>query len=328
MQIDNFTTPSLLIFTSISALVIIFFLQNYLRRESLKQTYTLMFTQSKIFYLRYIFLILAIIISSLSIFKFSHYDTSPSSNSGLDIVFVLDVSKSMNVVDVKVSGTQYSRLQYTKKKISEYIISHEQNRYGLVIFAGDGISISPLSENHDRFLTNLAWVNYSNIATQWTDLAKALELWYARFGISENDIGTALVLISDGWDSEDTSELWIFEDINSNEIATQVLGVGTKKWWPIPIWSDAFGTPVFQKYQWNIVTPKLNTRVLKDVANNISWEYGLLTDFENQLDDIEKKSLQNTKDKYKQEYTNILVAIASIFFILYLLFPYYIRWRK
>ena len=319
---------SLVIFATIWIVAISLLLQNYIRRESLRQIYTLMFTQTKLFYLRYIFLVIALLIASLSLFKLNHYQSTPSSSLGLDIVFVLDVSKSMNVVDIQNRTGNKSRLAYSKQQIEQYIQSNDNNRYGLIIFAGDSISISPLTDNYDRFLTNLSGVNYSNIATQWTNLLTALELGYARFNISEADTGRALVLISDGWDSEDTSDIWIFKDINADKIATQVLGVGTKLWWPIPIGKDSFGDTLFQKYNWKIVTPKLNSKVLKNVAGALAWEYGLLKNFNTQLSGIEKKAVAKTQDKYKRDLNYILVAIASIFFILYLLFPYFIAWRR
>jgi len=291
-----------------------------MRREKIKTVYRLLFTQNKLFYLRYVFLISSLIIISLGIFKISYFGENQSSWESQDVVFVLDVSKSMNTIDIKQGS--YSRLDYSKIKISEYMSKYPQNRYGLVIFAGDALSLSPLSNNIDHLLTNLSQVNYTNIAKQWTNLESALELGYARFWISDWNTGKALIVISDGWDSDDTIDSTILSNINPDEIASFVFWVWSGRGWAIPIGKDPFWEIVFQTYQWQQVITKINTSLLKDLADSIDGEYNSLEDLWDQLDTIEKKALQNSLDAYKKSIANILWAISLILFILYLLFPY------
>lgn len=71
---------------------------------------------------------------SIGIFKINYFDSSTiTHNEGLDIVFVLDVSKSMNTIDIQ--NNSYSRLEYAKAQIRSYLSSHPENKYALVIFA-------------------------------------------------------------------------------------------------------------------------------------------------------------------------------------------------
>ncbi|MDR1987837.1 MAG: VWA domain-containing protein [Candidatus Peribacteria bacterium] len=50
-------------------------------------------------------------------------------------MFVLDVSKSMNVFDIFSNNSSYNRLEFAKKAISDFITNNSENRYSLVIFA-------------------------------------------------------------------------------------------------------------------------------------------------------------------------------------------------
>ncbi len=329
MQIDNINTLSLLLSLALLIGMVFLLLRNYIAREKLKQIYKLLFDQNRLFYLRYIFLVCSLLIISLGIFKIWYYSNPLwDNNKWLDVVFVLDVSKSMNTRDVKVWQTSYSTLEYSKEKIAEYMSTHPRNRYALVIFAWDGISISPLTNNLDSFLSSLARVSYTNIGEQWSDLAKALELGYTRFGISESDIGKALILISDGWDDDDAPDLAVVSELNKHNIPTQILWIWSSVWWPIPMWADPFWNPLFQMYQWERVITKLNKDLLKDLARSVEWEYDSLVNFDTQLDNISKKALQHAWERYKQDVAWVLGMIAALLFILYLLFPYIFRWKR
>ncbi|MDR2640906.1 MAG: hypothetical protein LBC61_06525 [Candidatus Peribacteria bacterium] len=53
----------------------------------------------------------------------------------MDIIFALDVSKSMNVIDIFSNNSSYSRLEFAKGAISDFVSNNLENRYSLVIFA-------------------------------------------------------------------------------------------------------------------------------------------------------------------------------------------------
>ncbi len=325
MQID--LTPSTLsLFLIIVVVSSILMWWNYSKRESLKTTYTLLFTQSKIFYIRYILLIFSLIIMSVAIFKIWYFWSNTPTGKNLDVVFVLDVSKSMNTIDVE--NGSWSRLDYSKIKISEYMNQHPENRYGLVIFAGDALSLSPLSNNISHLLTNLSQVNFTNIVKQWTSLDQALELGYARFWISDSDTWKALILISDGWDSNDSLDLSILKNINSQNIPSFIFWVGSSSGGPIPIWKDPFWNIVFQTYQWQQVITRLNTDLLKQLADTIDGEYNLVSSLWNQLDHIATKATKLTQQKYTKSFAHILATFSFILFILYLIFPYIWKLKK
>lgn len=208
------------------------------------------------------------------------------------------------------------------------MVQQPQNRYGLVIFAGDALSLSPLSHNIDHLLSNLSRVNYTNIAKQWSYLAQALELGYARFWISPSATGKALILISDGWDSDDTLDIKRLPELNTNNIASFIFWVWSKQGWPIPIWKDPFWKTVFQTYQWQQVNTRLNSTTLKTLAESIDADYNSLENFANQLDTIQTKAGQYSPPRYKKSIAPVLATLGLILFILYLLFPYIWKTKK
>ena len=98
------------------------------------------------------------------LFDITSSDRSEPGKSNKDIVFVLDVSKSMLTQDTPQANT--SRLDTAKYHIREYVLKYPDHRYSLVIFAGDALSISPLSSNIDHFLTGLSRVGHQQVLHQ------------------------------------------------------------------------------------------------------------------------------------------------------------------
>lgn len=190
----------------------------------------------------------------------------------LDIVFVLDVSKSMNVLDYNDSNYMYSRLDITKNMISNYVAKNTENRYGLVIFAWDAISVSPLTFDHDIFLTFLSSVDYKNLSVQWSNFEKATELWVNRF--NDEDRSKVMILLSDGGDVEDKINYDSIKKVFKwKNISSFVFWVWTQDWWKIPTWRDMFWNIIYQKYNNSLVVSKLNESNLKSLARSIWWEY-------------------------------------------------------
>lgn len=326
MQIDNFHILTLWAWLLLSWWAAVLFYRNYILRERLKAKYTLLFSQSKYFYIRPLSLVLCLIIISLSIFNIHVYQTSLLPSWGQDIVIVLDVSKSMETRDIE--DEKYSRLEYAKAQIRSYINSHPENRYSLVIFAGDALSMVPLTNNREHFFHHLSKLNYTHIGKQGTDLVTASELGYTRFGISEWDTGKALILISDGWDQQDTLDTTLLSSLNPDNIASFIFGVGTKRGGPIPIGQDPFWDMLFQTYGWQQVITTLNSDLLKDLAKSLGGSYHHITDFSAQLDTIQTKALQSSQDKHKSDISGVLALLGVILFVFYLLFPYTWLWRK
>lgn len=71
------------------------------------------------------------------------------------IVFVLDVSHSMNVADMVGDGTTDRRLNVAKNMIHATIKNNEEQSYGLIIFSQNSLYHIPATQDHELFLTHL-----------------------------------------------------------------------------------------------------------------------------------------------------------------------------
>ncbi len=143
-----------IIFIIIISIIIWWLSVIFIKTNLIKKKYKLLFKKWST--IKYIFLALSFIILSLWIFDIKWWEkTTKTESKWIDIVFVLDVSKSMNALDFHDNNYLYSRLTATKSMISNFVSNHPNDRVGLIIFAGDAHSISPLTLDHDTFLTFL-----------------------------------------------------------------------------------------------------------------------------------------------------------------------------
>ena len=156
---------------------------------------------SKYFYFKFLFLFFSFFSIFLSIFWIKYFPWDKEQRMGIDIVFVLDVSKSMNVADVRGDWGNYLRLDFAKKSIWDFVLKNKNNRYSLVIFAWDAKSTLPLTNDIDLFLTFLQKADYRDFENQWTSFEKAVKLAENRLLYTENK-AKAVVFVSDWWDDD------------------------------------------------------------------------------------------------------------------------------
>ena len=242
----------------------------------------------------------------------------------LDVMIVLDVSKSMNAEDIQDSTWIYSRMNTAKSLVSNIVINNPKNRYGLVVFAWEAINVSPLTSDSQVFLTFLSWVDYRNVNEQGTDLLAAYSLWLERF-IDDENHGKSLLVITDGWDEDDDIDYDSIKKLLRDWSATQsVIGIWTEDWAKIIRGRDIFWDINYEQYKGKDVISKLNKDTLETLADLEGWEYyeieklSDLDNFENIFSEIEKKSIeqawwQNTLDASR--YISFLAFIMFIFFV-------------
>jgi len=249
---------------------------------------------------------------------------------GIDMVFTLDVSKSMRAIDMNIGSRNIDRLGMAKKMIENYVIDNPSNRYGLVIFAGEAFVSTPLTLDHSAFVTFLSDVSYSDISTQGTDLNKALDASIDRFAINDSEEdeqrSKSIVLISDGGEDMNGDIDNFVDTAKEMNIKIFTIGVGSTKGVPIPEGQDFFGRMNYKQFQGKTVKTKLYEKPLKDIARKTSGEY-FHAKKENDLKKISKKikNLQtsvikrdlvgNKDDKYQY-----FLFPAFVFFMIYIFF--------
>ena len=249
MELTNLNYTTFSIFIIVTLWIWYLSYKFYLKNINFNKNYKLLSTW-KYFYLKYIFLLTSFLIILLNIFWVKIWEKQNRNEAKwVDMMFVLDVSKSMNVADITDNNYAYTRLDIIKKSISNFVVKHENDRFWLVIFAWDAVSTVPLTTDHDIFLTFLENVDYRNLTVQWSDFEKAVSLWVDRFSTTD-DRSKVLTFISDWWDNEDIVNYENISEISKKTpwINYFVVWIWTKTWWKIITWRDAFWNINFQTY--------------------------------------------------------------------------------
>lgn len=146
-----------------------------------------------------------------------------------NVMFLLDVSNSMNVEDL---AEETNRLEKAKNIIINTLPKLSGHRVGLVVFAGEAHSIMPLTTDFSSLENFLQAIETSTIKVQGTDFLKAMQVADLKFKSSLQSVKN-VVLISDGEDNEGNDKKAI--DLAQKEnIRITSLGIGSEVGGAIP----------------------------------------------------------------------------------------------
>lgn len=239
-----------------------------------------------------------------------------------NIIFVLDVSNSMNAEDI-----QPNRLTQAKNIIINALPKLKNDRVGVVVFAGDAISIMPLTNDYTAAETYLDAISTDIIKIQGTDFLKAIQATTVKFKqIAKGS--RKIVLISDGEDNEDNTGTAIRE-ANNQGISVTTVGVGTEEGAPIP--SYLFGQLMGYKSDMNgeTVISKLQPDALKKIANATGGNYidgnnldTAVNEVATSINTTKSGTMLRVKSQNGIHYYQYFLAIAAfILFFIYLFNP-------
>jgi len=221
----------------------------------------------------------------------------------------------MDTEDINDGDTKISRLTMTKKIIENEIGNHPENHYWAIAFAGQALIISPLT-NDTNIFSNLVWNLNSNLIQEgWTNITDAIKLGLKRFsGSIKNDTPKSIVILTDGEDVENSINMNdIKKEIqDTKNISLNIIGIGTENGWPIPMWRDLFGNPIYKNYQWETVISKLWKNTLISLAG-LFWTNAQYVDSSGQSDIIKNIVTAVTNRTYLSK--NLVTTDKSQYFI-------------
>lgn len=144
----------------------------------------------------------------------------PTRASSLDTVFVLDVSRSMNTVDIGES-----RLERARKLIADLMKLSAHKRFGLVVYAGNASLECPLTDDFVFFATQLQNASRGSVTLGGTRIADAIR-FAARTAFDDaSSSARELILISDGGDESQASSAALSE-LAAKSIRLRIVGIG------------------------------------------------------------------------------------------------------
>jgi Ca-activated chloride channel homolog len=186
---------------------------------------------------------------------------------GVDIVFAVDVSKSMLAEDIAPN-----RLEKAKRLVSEIINQLASDRIGIIAYAGQAYPQLPITTDYGAAKMFLQNMNTDMLTSQGTAINEAIELATTYYD-DEEQTNRVLFIVSDGEDHSGGTTLKAVEEAIEAGIQIFTIGVGKSKGAPIPIKRNGVVESLKKDRQGEVVITKLNEAVLQDIANEGDGEY-------------------------------------------------------
>ena len=185
---------------------------------------------------------------------------------GVDIVFAIDVSKSMLAEDIAPN-----RLEKSKQIVSKIIEELGSDRVGIIIYAGNAYPLLPITTDHGAARMFLQNAHPEMVSSQGTAINEALDLAKTFFD-DDTQTNRFLFIISDGEDHEENSAETAAELVDLG-IKTYTIGIGTNKGSPIPVKRNGKFIGYKKDRDDEVVITKLNVETLKDIADKGDGSY-------------------------------------------------------
>ena len=237
---------------------------------------------------------------------------------GIEVMICLDVSKSMLSTDISPN-----RLEKSKQILSKLIDNLQDDKIGLIVFAGDAYVQLPITSDRVSAKMFLSSINPSMVPVQGTAIGNAVRLAIRSFSPNEASDKT-IVLITDGENHEDDA-VGAVKAATEKGITVNVLGVGLPTGAPIPIGGN---NNFLKDKEGNVVISKLNEEMCKEIAatgngiyvrtDNTNTSLKVLQQELNKMSksDIESKVYTAYDEKYAILAWIILFILIVEFFIL------------
>ena len=177
--------------------------------------------------------------------------------SGVEAVIALDISNSMLAEDVTPS-----RLEKAKKLISRLVDTFNNDKVGMIVFAGEAFTQLPITSDYVSAKMFLESINPSLITTQGTDIGAAIRLAMKSF--TPNDgVGRAIVVITDG-ENHEGGAIEAAKEAAEKNMQVFILGIGSPDGSPIP---EERGSNHFRKdKEGNVIVTRLNEQMCQEIA--------------------------------------------------------------
>ncbi len=214
--------------------------------------------------------------------------TRSRSTEGIDIMMAVDVSTSMLAQDLRPN-----RLEATKQVASDFIKGRPSDRIGLVIYAGESYTQTPLTTDHAILINSLEDVR-NGLIQDGTAIGLGLATSVNRLKESKTK-SKVIILLSDGVNNTgNIAPLTVAEWAKEFNIRVYTIGIGTKGKARMPAGYNLRGSLIYQKMEVDI-----DEELLKEIAGQTGGEYYRATD-NKKLAEIYQEIDRLEKDKLKE----------------------------
>jgi Ca-activated chloride channel family protein len=184
---------------------------------------------------------------------------------GVEVIIALDVSNSMLAEDIKPN-----RLERSKQAIERLVDQLDNDKIGLIVFAGDAYTQIPVTIDYISAKMFLSSVNTEIVPKQGTSLGAAINLGIRSFSPSNTESRT-MVIITDGENHED-DPLTAAEEAKRAGVIIYTIGIGSPEGSPIPITTGG-RTDFLKDREGNTVVTRLDEKILQEIALSTGGKY-------------------------------------------------------
>jgi Ca-activated chloride channel homolog len=248
---------------------------------------------------------------------------------GIDIVFAMDVSKSMLAEDIAPS-----RLEKSKQIVSQIINQLGNDRIGIVAYAGSAFPVLPITTDYGVAKMFLQSINTDIVSSQGTSLDEAIKLSATYFD-DKSKTSKLLIMISDGEDHSEGADS-AAEEANKLGMKIITIGVGTENGSTIPLRRNGVIESFKRDNNNEVVITKLNKEGLTTIAKTTKGGYvdgkntkAVLDYVKNALDNIQKTEFESTQmADFQSQFQWFLGFAFALLFLDVFLFERKTKWLE
>jgi Ca-activated chloride channel family protein len=242
--------------------------------------------------------------------------TRIKTTKGIDIVMAIDVSASMLARDLKPN-----RLEALKTVAARFINARPNDRIGLVEYAGESYTRTPLTSDKSIVLSSLNSIKYNTIITGGTAIGMGLATSVNRLKDSRAK-GKVIILLTDGVNNSGFIDPKIASELALEfGIKVYTIGLGTNGMALSPIGIKDDGT-----FQYGSVQVEIDEGLLREIANTTGGKYfratsnTKLAEIYEEINKLEKTEIEETKYKsYDEKYRPLVIFAFGLLMLEFIL---------
>ena len=262
-------------------------------------------------------LALGLLITALARPRTSETSSKTKTTRGIDIVMAIDVSASMLAKDLRPN-----RLEALKSVASQFIKGRPNDRIGLVEYAGESYTKTPITSDKAIVLRSLSDIKYNTIIEGGTAIGMGLATSVNRLKDSKAK-SKVIILLTDGVNNSGVLNPKIASEL-AVEFAIKVytIGLGTNGMALSPVAINRNG-----QFQYDRVQVEIDEELLKDIAKQTGGKYFRATNNKklaqiyDEINKLEKTEIDEIKYTTYEEHFRPFVLIAGVL----LLFEFLMR---
>ncbi|MBF0123026.1 MAG: VWA domain-containing protein [Candidatus Omnitrophica bacterium] len=271
----------------------------------------------QLFLWKNIFLVCVLLFSILALARPQWgFEWQDVKRQGVDILLVIDTSRSMLTEDVKPN-----RLERTKLAVKDLLKKLKGDRVGLIAFSGDAFLTCPLTVDYAGVLLSLEDLKTDTIPRGGTDLGRAIQEALKGY----QDVAAqykAVVILTDGDNLEGDPLHWA-KVAAEKKIKISTIGIGTKDGELVRVSNEKGELEFLKDGSGNFVKSRLNEMLLQEIAattggayvRSSGAEFGLDYLYDKQISRMERRDVESKIEKKYFDRFQIPLAIALIFLL-------------